>query len=68
VYDLLVINSKIPTDSEEFLIWCKASCEQSTATSQILDLNEVGEFFTEKMKSGSLDVKNLIVVGFDFLQ
>ena len=34
----------------------------------ILDLNEVGEFFTEKMKSKELDVKNLLVVGFDFLQ
>ena len=68
LYDLLVINGIIPTDSEEFLTWCKLSCEQSTATSQILDLNEVGEFFTQKMNDGSLDVKNLIVVGFDFLQ
>ena len=33
-----------------------------------MDLNEVGEFFSEKMKNGSLDVKNLLVVGFDFLQ
>jgi hypothetical protein len=35
---------------------------------QILDLNEVGEFFSEKMSDGSLDVKNLLLVGFDFLQ
>jgi hypothetical protein len=40
----------------------------STATAQILDLNEVGEFFTEKMANGELDLKNLMVVGFDFLQ
>jgi hypothetical protein len=32
-----------------------------------LDLNEVGEFFSEKMKTGALDVKNLIITGFDFL-
>jgi hypothetical protein len=57
----------VPSDYEEFLTWCKLACEQSTSVSQILDLNEVGEFFTEKMKSGSLDVKNLLVVGFDFL-
>ena len=25
-------------------------------------------FFTEKMTSGELDVKNLLVVGFEFLQ
>jgi len=40
----------------------------STATAQVLDLNEVGEFFTEKMANGELDLKNLMVVGFDFLQ
>ncbi len=34
----------------------------------MLDLNEVGMFFTEKMTSGELDVKSLLVVGFDFLQ
>ena len=51
-----------------FLTWCKSSCEQSTSLSQILDLNEVVEFYSEKMNNGSLDVKNLLVVGFDFLQ
>ena len=68
IYDLLAIKSKIPSDQEEFLTWCKSSCEQSSVSTVILDLNEVGEFFTEKMKSKELDVKNLIVVGFDFLQ
>jgi len=34
----------------------------------ILDLNEVGEFFTEKMNSGVLDVRNLPNVGFEFLK
>ena len=28
----------------------------------------MGEFFTEKMKSKELDVENLLVVGFEFLQ
>jgi hypothetical protein len=50
------------------LTWCKISCEQSSAVTTILDLNEVGEFFTEKMKSKELDVRNLLGVGFDFLQ
>ena len=60
--------SKIDSDQEEFLTWCKSSCEQSTTVATILDLNEVGEFFTEKMQSGELDLKNLLSVGFDFLQ
>jgi hypothetical protein len=67
-YDHLVINSVIPSDQDELLTWCKSSCEESTAANPILDLNEVGEFFSDKMKTGSLDVKNLLVVGFDFLQ
>lgn len=67
LYELLVKDSKIHSDQDEFLTWCKSSCEQSTSTIQILDLNEVGEFFTEKMKNGELDVRNLLVVGFEFL-
>ncbi len=67
-YDHLVINSVISSDQDELLTWCKSSCEESTAANPILDLNEVGEFFSDKMKTGSLDVKNLLVVGFDFLQ
>jgi hypothetical protein len=68
IYDLLMKESKIVSDKEEFLQWCKGSCEQSSQTTLILDLNEVGEFFTEKMNNGDLDVKNLPVVGFEFLQ
>lgn len=65
---MLVTGSRIPSDQEELLLWCKSSCEQSSQTTQILDLNEVGAFFSEKMNTGELDVKNLLVVGFDFLQ
>jgi hypothetical protein len=68
IYDLLVTKSLVPSDQDEFLTWCKSSCEQSTPSSQILDLNEVGEFFTQKMTTGALDVKNLRDVGFSFLQ
>ena len=67
IYNVLSQYSVVPSDSEEFLTWCKSSCEQSTTYSQILDLNEVGKFFTEKMTSGDLDVRNLLVVGFEFL-
>lgn len=52
LYSLLVTNSRVPSDQDEFLTWCKSSCEQSTTLSQILDLNEVGEFFSEKMNNG----------------
>jgi hypothetical protein len=33
----------------------------------ILDLNEVGEFFSDKMKSKELDLRTLPIVGFEFL-
>jgi hypothetical protein len=49
------------------LVWCKTSCEQSSTSVTILDLNEVGEFFIEKMANGELDMKNLLVVGFEYL-
>lgn len=68
IYDLLVLHSKVPSDQEEFLNWCKSSCEQSSPLTTILDLNEVGEFFTQKMQSKELDIKNLLSVGFEFLQ
>ena len=44
VYDLLA-SSPIKGDLEEFLKWCKNSCEN--ITDRIVDLNEVGEFFSE---------------------
>ena len=63
----MVTDSHIPGDKDEFLVWCKGLCESSSYSSSILDLNEVGEFFTEKMKSKELDIKTLPLVGFDFL-
>lgn len=64
---MLVLDSKIPSDSHEFLIWCKSLCETNSISKSILDLNEVGEFFNEKMQSRELDLKNLPMVGFEFL-
>lgn len=68
IYDLLVKKSKISSDQEEFLTWCKSLCESSSISNSVLDLNEVGEFFTEKMKSSELNIKSLPLVGFEFLQ
>lgn len=44
VYDLLA-GSPVKGDLEEFLKWCKNACEN--LTDHIVDLNEVGEFFSE---------------------
>ena len=44
VYDLLA-GSPVKGDLEEFLKWCKNACEN--ITDRIVDLNEVGEFFSE---------------------
>lgn len=50
------------------MVWCKSLCESSSISHSTLDLNEVGEFFTEKMKSKEMDVRALPYVGFEFLQ
>ena len=64
----MVTKSCIESDEQEFLTWCKSSCESQTAKSAILDLGEVGEFFTEKIACRELDVRSLAPVGFEFLQ
>jgi len=38
-----------------------------SSSSTILDLAEVGEFFTERIASGDLDIKNLTLEGLEFL-
>lgn len=67
IYDLLS-KSAVRSDLTEFLIWCKQACESSTYAKTILNLDEVGEFYSELIKTGQLDVKTLPLVGFEFLQ
>ena len=67
IYDLLS-KSSIKSDLTEFLIWCKQACESSTNINTILNLEEVGEFYSELIKNGLLDVRTLPLVGFEFLQ
>ena len=67
IYDLLS-QSPIKSDLVEFLTWCKQACESSNNAKTILNLEEVGEFYSELIKSGQLDVKTLPLVGFEFLQ
>ena len=64
IYDLLVTNSELESDLNEFLSWCKSSCEKQTQTSHILNLAEVGEFIAKKIETGELNVKHLSLVGF----
>lgn len=68
IYEMLLTKSLVASDQEEFLLWCKSCCEQSSSVTVILDLNEVGAFFTEKMNNKELNLKNMLLVGFDFLQ
>ena len=44
IYDLLA-GSPVSGDLDELLKWCKSACEN--LTDRIVDLNEVGEFFSE---------------------
>lgn len=64
IYDSLSVQSPIKQDQNEFLIWCKNCC----AESGVLDLNEMGEYFSELMAENKLDIESLSVVGFEFLQ
>jgi hypothetical protein len=67
IYDLLVTKSCVSSDQQEFLTWCKSSCDSQSTTSTIMDLGEVGEFFTEKIACSELDVKSLAPEGLEFL-
>jgi len=66
IYDLFA-SSPLKSDFARFLVWCKTACESQSSVSKILDLNEVGSFFTELMNNKTLDVSILPMVGFDFL-
>lgn len=46
IYDLLT-SSLIKSDFNEFLTWCNTACQAQTAAVSVLDLVEVGEFFSE---------------------
>jgi hypothetical protein len=68
IYDLLA-QSPVKSDLTEFLIWCKNACEsQSSSTGAVLNLEEVGQFYSDLISSGDLDVKTMPLVGFEFLQ
>ena len=68
IYDLLVTKSAVASDEQEFLTWCKSSCESQSSKASIMDMQEVGHFFTDKIQKKELDLKNLGPTGFDFLK
>ena len=63
IYDL-INKSPIKSDFTEFLTWCSTACASVIA----LDLELVGEFFSELISSSALDLRALPVVGFEFLK
>jgi len=67
IYDSLSNESPIVSDRFEFLNWCKQACDSTTSSSKILDLNEVGEYFTELIMNKSIEVETLPIVGFEFI-
>ena len=67
IYDLLT-QSPIQSDFNEFLTWCSTACKAQTAVTSVLDLEEVGEFFSELINNKSLNLSLLPVVGFEFLK
>lgn len=63
IYDLLT-SSPVKSDYTEFLTWCGTACKAVLA----LDLELVGEFFSELISSETLDLAALPEVGFEFLK
>mmetsp|Transcript_393 Transcript_393/g.551 ORF Transcript_393/g.551 Transcript_393/m.551 type:complete len:185 (-) Transcript_393:6462-7016(-) len=63
IYDLLT-KSPIKSDFTEFLTWCSTACKAQVA----LDLQLVGEFFSELISTKMLDLAALPIVGFEFLK
>jgi hypothetical protein len=52
-------------DHTSFLTWCKEACQGAIT---VVDLVEVGEFFSELLINKNLDVETLPAVGFEFLK
>lgn len=67
IYDLLT-ESPIQSDFSELLTWCSNACKLQTVLVSVLDMEEVGEFFSELIQNGNLNLAALPVVGFDFLR
>ena len=61
-------DSKIASDVEALYKWFKNSCDSQDSSVSILDINEVGEFFTDKMKAKEMDPSTLSIDGFDCIQ
>ena len=68
LWDLVSKSSKDPADEQQLFKWFKDSCDTQTASNAIIDLNEVGEFFQEKMNNKEVNVSALSLEGFDCLQ
>ena len=51
---------------DEFLKWCKGTCESNLSDSSV-DLNEFGEFFTEQIEAGVLDLRSMPLTAFYFI-
>jgi hypothetical protein len=67
IYDLLT-ESPIQSDFSELLTWCSNACKLQTVLVSVLDMEEVGEFFSELIQNGNLNLAGLPVVGFEFLK
>ena len=66
---MLVSDPILNSDENAFLEWCKLTCEQgSVSNKQVINMKEVGEFFSEKINNEKFNVKKMTEVGFQFLQ
>jgi hypothetical protein len=67
IYSLMGKKVVFDSDPDLFLKWCKNTCDKQTSTNIMLDLEEVGKFFSKKMSDGDLELSNLSLIGFELL-
>ena len=68
MWEMLVVRSKIPSDEETLYRWLKESCEAQGKSTSIWNLDELGEFFNDKLASGENDFSTLSLDGFSCIQ
>ena len=68
IWNMLIDNSKIEFDEEAVFKWLRESCESEAGSSQVWQLNDIGEIFNERLGKGSNEMGSLTLDGFYWIQ
>ena len=68
IWSLLIDESEIDYDEEAMYKWLKESCETSSGTSHVWELEDIGELFNERFSQGANEMSSLSLDGFCCIQ